>query len=305
MDEKHEPMMSTRLALGVGLPACILALAIMPFATGRDRLPARIATHWTFSGQANGNMSLSTIRTVVILVATVSCLVLVAGAFSRKTADSQFSVVVALAGFAGAFVALLGWSTVKQNLDNNDWRVVAGPPGWHLATIILGSFAVGAFSGVTSSRLALPGVTAAPPVDSVAPSWSRSLSNPWFVGLAASLAVAGVSIMAIHPSVAGVPFLVVGVLLFPFSTIRVDINAGGLSVVFGHLVWPRRHIGFDTMASAEAIRKGDAIAVTLQNGKRFAVTIDEAAQGVAVLNALLSERVSEQPRDAAAPPTPD
>jgi hypothetical protein len=335
MNDERDGMLSTRLALGVGLPACILALAVVPFVTGRDRLPATIATHWSFSGQANGNMSLSTIRAVVVAVAVLSCLVLMAGAFSRRTSDTQFPMLVAVAGFAGAFVALLGWSTVKLNLDNNDWHVVPGPPGWHLAMIILGPLAVGAFSGVTSSRLAMAGRAPAQlvpppaevPLDRSALPWSRTMSNRWLVGTSGTLAATGVAIMAIHPSLTGVPFLVAGVVLFPFSTIRVEVNAEGLFVYFGHLVWPRVRIELADMASAEAIdlrpmqwggwgyrgslkvfnraavvlRKGDAIAVTLKNGKRFAVTVDDARPGAALVNAL----ISEQPRATTGPPTPD
>jgi hypothetical protein len=99
-----------------------------------------------------------------------------------------------------------------------------------------------------------------------------------------------------------------------FSMLRVNVDRHGLRVVYGHLgvvrqliplhkierataveVRPMTHGGWGYRGSlilfgkaTVLVRGGEAIEVTQRNGRRFIVTVDDAATGAALLNALAS-----------------
>ncbi len=98
--------------------------------------------------------------------------------------------------------------------------------------------------------------------------------------------------------------VVVGVAGRLTSTLEVRLGDHGLTVAFGRFAWPRRVIPLADVADASAIvveplewggwgyrwipwanasaavlRRGPGIALTLRDGRRFAVTVDDAVAG--------------------------
>jgi hypothetical protein len=133
------------------------------------------------------------------------------------------------------------------------------------------------------------------------------------VGLTLVLSAVGVgTVVALHGS--GAPLwvgwlvvvvgVVVSVLGWLLSSVEVRVTETQLVVAFGPFGWPRRSIELSDVRAAEAIRvepmewggwgyrwipgakasaavirRGPGIAVRLADGRRFAVTVDDAASG--------------------------
>ena len=155
--------------------------------------------------------------------------------------------------------------------------------------------------------------------------WTGRCSSRGFallsVGITLVLTAVGVgTVIALHGS--GAPLwvgwfvvvvgVVVGVLGVAMSSLVVTVTDADFVVAFGRLGWPRRTIALSEVRSAEAItvepmewggwgyrwipgakasaaviRKGPGIAVRLADGRRFAVTVDDAAAGAqAVVDAV-------------------
>jgi hypothetical protein len=141
------------------------------------------------------------------------------------------------------------------------------------------------------------------------------------IGLTLVLAAVGIGIV-IALSGSGAPTwagwfvaatgLVVGVLGWVLSSLEVRLTEDTLTVAFGPLGWPRRVIDLtqvtdasaimvDPMewggwgsrwipwarASAAVIRRGPGIALTMRDGHRFAVTVDDAINGAKLTSAAL------------------
>ena len=97
--------------------------------------------------------------------------------------------------------------------------------------------------------------------------------------------------------------------LIPLAFIKLDVTVDldGLTVRFGPFGWPRKRIPLEKMVNADSIdlspwkwggwgyrwipgrgtaavlRRGAAIVVTKTNGKKFAVTVDDAPLGAVTL----------------------
>lgn len=106
--------------------------------------------------------------------------------------------------------------------------------------------------------------------------------------------------------------IVVGVLSYVMSSLEVRVDATRFVVAFGPFGWPRRTIALREVvdvsaiivdpnewggwgyrwipwakASAAVIRKGPGIALVLRDGRRFAVTVDDAVGGAQATSAAL------------------
>ena len=126
----------------------------------------------------------------------------------------------------------------------------------------------------------------------------------WTTGVAALL-------MAVIGCVAAGLMILYGTLAFVHVTVKVDKDA--LDVRCGHMGVPRRHIPLSHVASADfvprvtprqwggwgcrwrpeqgtavVVRRGEGLVVTLEDGGKFTVTVDDAAAAVRVIRARLS-----------------
>ncbi len=158
--------------------------------------------------------------------------------------------------------------------------------------------------------------------------WTGRCSSRGFallaVGLTLVLVAVGVgTVIALSGSgapawtgwlVAGVG-LVVGVAGLVLSSLEVTVTPTALTVAFGPLRWPRRVIALADVvdasaimvepmewggwgyrwipwarASAAVIRRGPGIALQLADGRRFAVTVDDAVAGAQAASGALTPR---------------
>jgi len=139
--------------------------------------------------------------------------------------------------------------------------------------------------------------------------------SPISAVITAALLIAGSVVLAVSDTLSGLGLVVAALLTFGFTIVRVVADENGLTVRFGLLPWVRRRIPLHRIASAGhgqvravrdfggwgyrfrpgrtgvVLRSGDALTVELTtSGREFAVTVDDARTGAAVLNGFVANR---------------
>ena len=160
--------------------------------------------------------------------------------------------------------------------------------------------------------------------------WQGTAHAMWprFLGAVCLVAALVAVIVGIANAGGGVvalllPCVPIGVAAAAFSRIVVAIDRRGFTVDYGPLPWPRTHIELAEIRSAAVtdvvplrhggwgyrgsrlvmkraavvIRGGEGIHLQLANNRQFVVTVDNAAQGVVVLNDLLANATDAEVYD--------
>ncbi|RJL31447.1 DUF1648 domain-containing protein [Bailinhaonella thermotolerans] len=316
--------MRGRLLGVVAAWAALVAGVIAALHTGlADRLPGAVAVHWSGSGadrsQSTGAFLAQTlvfwgVMAVVAIPPALSSLVAARRAARRRLLAYVFG--------AGGFVIAMYAITLLANLDLADWREARLPAiGFGY---VIGAAALGVLAGWLAGT---PGPDRAPETDAQAgPTivlrpgeravWVSRTSNLWLATGGAALAVAAaVFAMAAAEAAAAAsvgPVLVIAVVGAFLSTVRVRADEHGLSVGFGPFGWPARRIALDRIerawtedrsamraggygvrglpgATTVMIRGGRCLVVRLRDGGTFAVSVDDAENGAALLNALAAD----------------
>jgi len=194
---------------------------------------------------------------------------------------------------------------------------VGGLVGWALAGRPV---AAPAFAASSSPAAVAPGTSplaagslAGPPSRVLHPGehpvWERHLVSVVLTALTLSMVVVGLALIPIV-LVAAVIVLVTSLCCAPLSSITTVVDEQGLLVRFGPFGFPHKRIPLAEIAavradhidpiewggwgyrvapgrSAAVLRGGPGIVVDLVDGRRFAVTIDDPEEGVALLTAYL------------------
>ncbi|MFI9245528.1 DUF1648 domain-containing protein [Streptomyces sp. NPDC053086] len=297
-------------------------LAGVPWAA-HDRLPGRLATHWSGGDTPDGSMPLwaaSLFPAAVWLL--VALPVSLRWRRSRPAARPWRAMALAPTGavLVGAQV-----SVVRANLDRADWHearmsvlgvvlpmalaAVAGAITWRLTTLPT------AAPAATARALDLP--------EGERLVWFSRTANPALrllaavAGLLAAAALVTLAAGLVNP--AGLwPVCVVctvtALTVTAFSSVQAKVSEAGLEVSFGPLGWPARRWAPAAIESARAerrlpsqvggwgyrfsglgttvmLRAGDCLVIR-PRGRRtdFAVSVDDAERGAALLNALRTHR---------------
>ncbi|WP_405938775.1 DUF1648 domain-containing protein [Streptomyces sp. NBC_00726] len=308
-----------------------LAVDLLLFATRRDRLPARLASHFVGNGRVDdyaGQTSYLVATTLVLL--GVGLLWVLAAGFG-KFAGTAYRVMVALGyGFA-AFLGYLMGAVLLINVDAVEDAQGRGQgvhfPMWHMAAAF-GAGVVAFGIGYLAAMLTpVPGPVAddGPEGDGErialgageVAGWGRGAGS-WWLPLT-GLLVIGTGIAMLFT--ASWPFallpLVLGLLIAAFARPYVTVDRRGI-IVSGLLPRPRIRIPLDRIEAAASrdirplseyggwgyrirpgrsgviIRSGEGIVARLTNGRDFAVTVDDSATGAALLNTLIDRRRAER-----------
>jgi hypothetical protein len=251
---------------------------------------------------------LATTTVLILLVGGGLSLMLARQSDGRREPSPES---LALPSFIGALAIGLSWVSISLNLDAGSWEEAASMRWWLVLIVVAGAFA-GGFIGYRLGHALFP-IPPAPqpatPITTVQPG-----ENAAWVGTASSRGqllaiVPGVVILAVVPSPygwLGVLLIVLGVLL---SRVVARVGPGGLTVLLGGFL-PVKRIPVERIANAVAdhiepakwggwgyrlvpdgsavvIREGDGIIVTLNTGRRFAVTVEDAVTGAGLLNGLV------------------
>lgn len=233
----------------------------------------------------------------------------------------------AVAGLGSGGVTLLGAqvSIIRANLDRTDWRQAGSVTGGVVATLVVAA-AVGA-AGLLAERRAsgAPRPASGGPTLEIPAGqrvvWLARASNSWLHALAAltGLLAIGVVVAALagltgRPSLsAAAPLALGSVLILGCSSVRARVSEQGLDVSFGPLGWPTRHWAAEDVESAHVesrrplqvggwgyrlsgrgttvmLRGGECLVIRPSKGREFAVSVDDAERGAALLNSLRASR---------------
>ncbi|MGW2421979.1 DUF1648 domain-containing protein [Streptomyces sp. NPDC001709] len=306
-----------------GAAGCTVAVAALlaglPWAA-HSRLPDRLATHWSGGETPDDSMPL---WADAVFPAGLWLLIALAVSvpWRRSWTGPRPWRAITMAPTGAALVAAQA-SIVRANLDRTDWHQ-ARQPSWDVVLVLALTAVAGVVAWRLSVRAgtALPAVPS-PGLDlpeSERLVWFSHAANPWLqllsavtgliaVGALVALAVGLANTVALW--VVGLACGVTSLAGALFSSVRAKVSEAGLEVSFGPLGWPARRWAPAAIESARVehrlpsqvggwgyrlsglgttvmLRAGDCLVVR-PRGRRsdFAVSVDDAERGAALLNAL-------------------
>ncbi|MED7947463.1 DUF1648 domain-containing protein [Streptomyces sp. BE303] len=313
---------ASRAAAALWAATVAVLLLALPW-VAHGRLPDPLATHWD-GRAADGSMSLTA---SAAFPAACWAVALAAAAVARRWAGAPARTWVGAGlGFGGVLLVGAQAAIVHANLDRPDWQH-ARPLGPEVAAVLAAAVAAGllgpwlAHRGGRGPRPA----TAAdgPRLDLPAGQravWLSRTVNPWLGLLAAAsgLGAAGSALAALGglggPAWAlFAPCAVVAVTAAGCSSVQARVTERGLDVTFGPFGWPARHWSPADVAAARMerrtpaqvggwgyrlsglgttvmLRRGECLVVRPHRGVEFAVSVDDAERGAALLNTVAARR---------------
>ncbi|WP_328299218.1 DUF1648 domain-containing protein [Streptomyces sp. NBC_00435] len=298
-------------------------LAALPLATS-GRLPERVATHWG-SEAPDGSMPVwaaSAFPALIWAVLAVGTLLT-----TRRRDAPTPSWAGATLAFTGVFMAGTQASIVRANLDRADWRD-AGSVGLGITLTSVAALAASALGWIAGRRgeRSSPAAGAGEGASMEIPAgarlvWLSRTTNPWLHLVAAVTGVAALA--AVLAAACGLltgmqwavvtPFAVASVLTLAFSSVQARVTEKGLEVAFGPFGWPARRWAPQDIESSRAesrtpaqvggwgyrlsglgttvmLRAGECLVIHPRKGAEFAVSVDDAERGAALLNTLSAGR---------------
>lgn len=310
-----------RLAAAMAVVTVAPVVALVTTGRFRERLPDPLPTHWGWSGPPDGFTGYPTFSSGLFLVTSLAALgaalvavipglastvrrvaMAVAGAIAWATVGLWFGIAVSAWDATDAHaVSLTGWFLV--------WFLGLGLAGGVAAFLVVGPAPVPAPAPVR------PGVaTADRPVAVLADGepvvWTRRLTSVLLAVAGGVPLVAAVALVAFDAPIALVVLLaLIGVIGTGLGAARLTIDRRGFTVALGWFGIPIKRIPIDQVVgasvaeirprewggwgyrvlpgrSALVIRGGPGMVVDLVDGRRFAVTLDDPAEPVAILNGL-------------------
>lgn len=313
--------------IGLVLLAWGWVVAVLaPLVALGDRLPSPLAIHWAADGTPNGAGSTAELLTLALMLTVVPAIVATVSAATAHRAT--FVPTTLLTTFVGALGAVVTWLTVAANLDARSWDDAAEMgPVTVLAAVVL-AVAAAAVAGIVAARVApvephpsTPFEAGTPlPPEELPPGtplrWVGHLTARW--PWAMVVAVSAGALVVLPPAPVGVALviLVTLVVAVEFCSVTVTVDERGLRASLGPMRWPTVGFDLDEITAAQAIdlrpmawggwgyrgsvriakraavvlRAGPGIELALTGDRRFAVTVDDAPRGAAVLEALLQRR---------------
>lgn len=303
----------SRLFAWAGLLALI---ALVPIVIGWSGLPDPVATHWGPGGEPDGSTPRIWIWAVPVFVLVVGLgLAALLRQKGRPSAES-----VAIVGLMGGIGVWTSVSMVLLNYEATTWQEAAPFDLWQVFVLLAAGLGLGWMGYLLGRRWYPP----EPPTEMSADelpaleigadervSWMGSVRVIWVYLVLVPLGVAFLFLPDWLPWLALV-FLALSVF---FSQITVIVDRHGLKVKLIGLVTaksiaiedirtvraidlePNEWAGWGYRVvpggSAVVLRRGPAIEVGLANARRFAVTVDDAVTGAAVLNGLVRLQIDK------------
>jgi hypothetical protein len=294
----------------------VLAAVVLPI-FAYERLPDPVAIHWGLDGRPDGSAPLVV---DVVLLAVFTALVTLLPLLAVVRGDRRTArTMLALSHGMGAFFALLRWRTLELNLDVAVWSEAGSFSLLHLVvmTLLAAPFALlGWWLGGLHPDLPRP---VREVVRHVLPTDGQLVwvgHEAWAIArvLGPALIAAGGVVTALRVAseliIIGSTLMLVGILLWWFTSITVAVGPTGLKVRFGPLGWPVIRVPLDAVEDvsvedveplahggwgyrvtpgvrAVVIRRGVGLRVTRTGRPDLVVTIDDAASAAGVLVAHL------------------
>ena len=279
-----------------------MLVAVAPILVAWNDLPDPLASHWGASGIPDGSMPIWGL--VVLLVALAGLGAFIGFLFrwdGRPTPESM-----AIAGLMGGIGIILSLAIVSLNSGAATWEDAGAFSWWHVLVLVVGGVVIAGLGFALGRRwFPVPAKAVDVPIDAGPIDrhvvWEETLSVRWAYALLLPFAAVCLSLPG-WLKLLGLLFAVLAVL---FSKIRVRVSDRGLDVQLAAALTvkriplaeiesvssielePREWAGWGYRVvpngSAVVLRKGPAIEVIRDSGRRFAVTIDNADIGARVL----------------------
>ena len=289
----------TRFSLWIG---GLALFAVVPVLVSWGQLPDPLASHWGSSGLPDGSMPIWGLLVLQLgLVGSGALIGFLSRSEGRPTPES-----LAVSGLLGGIAVVLSVTIVSLNSGAETWDEAGAFAWWHVVVLMVGGLLL-AWLGFVIGKRWFPVVDKQPashvdagPIDPDVV-WEETLSVRWAYALLLPFAVVCLFLPG-WLKLLGILFAVLAIL---FSKIRVRSTAEGLEVDLAAALTikqipideiaavsaidlePREWAGWGYRivpnGSAVVLRKGPAIEVTRNDGRRFAVTIDNADVGAGVL----------------------
>ncbi|WP_308296989.1 MULTISPECIES: hypothetical protein [unclassified Streptomyces] len=212
-------------------------------------------------------------------------------------------------------------SVVRANLGRSDWREAGSATGLMVSAAVVAAAAGVVVWLTTHQGPAKPGRVASGPTMDIPDGqwlvWLSRTSNPWlhmasavtgFVALAAAVATVGGLVDPLPALILMALFALASVLVLGCASVQARVGEDGLKVSFGPFGRPARHWALQDVESAHVerrtptqvggwgyrlsglgttvmLRSGECLVVRAK-GKDFAVSVDDAERGAALLNCL-------------------
>ncbi|MEV4458446.1 hypothetical protein [Microbispora sp. NPDC049633] len=308
------------------LVAAVLVAVPLAFA---DRLPDPLATHWGSSDGPDGSMPFTAFMILLIGMWAVLAVIGLGVAARRRNLARRVTRAWFCAGlaWAGGFMVTTQAVTIGANLDRGHWTR-AEDVGWQVAVVLAAPIALGALgwlAGRPGPDVPAASAETGPLIDldpGKRPVWVSTTTARWAAGLAlvslaAAVVIAGVAVTGRFPGGWGgvVPLALVGVIGTVLSSVSVRVVPEALTVSVGPLRWPSRRVRLERVERAWVeerypaqvggwgfrglpgratimIRGGECLVVRYVSGGELAITVDDAATGAALVNALVARRHS-------------
>jgi hypothetical protein len=284
-------------------------LAILPLVIGWSELPDPVATHWGLGGVPDGATSKLWLWVLPVAIVLLGLVVSMLMHRDGKPSAESFALV----GLLGGMAIWTSTSVVLLNAGAASWEEAGTFDLWQIAGLVVTAGLTGWVGYLLGRRWYPPvhrEVGLETPVrevgDDETATWTGSVTVWWPMYLLVPIGVVFLFLPGWLKWLAALYF----VIAFLFSRVMVTVDDRGLRVRLAGWVTVRT-IGLDEVASAHAIdleptewagwgyrmvpggsavvlRRGNAIEVALRNDRRFAVTVDDAATGAALLNGLVA-----------------
>lgn len=308
--EKHTAVSKWGRLLGWAL--LMVVIGLIPLAIGWGDLPDPVATHWGLGGAPNGSTPLPWVP--VIGVGLVAVGLLTTSLFREK--GQPTAEAFAMLGLMGGLGLALNITLVQLNSGVEVWTDAGEFSFWHLAAVLVGAVVGGAL-GFKVGRHWYPvreTESVEGPVVDIAigeeVSWTGRATAKWPIFMLGGVAI----IFVLMPDGGRWIAILILIVTVMFLHVEANVNNDGLRIRLGGI--PVKKYPLSTIKSAQAIdlepaawggwgwrivpdrsaivlRRGDALEVVFVNGRRFAVTVDDAVTGAALLNGLVARSVGE------------
>lgn len=294
------------------------AVYMSVFLLSYDRLPERIAIHFSGDGGADGFTSrVAALWTGTGLLAGLGLLFTVLTLVSKEGPGARLTAAVG-AGTA----ATLGYPLVLTVLANTDVEDPSAVhlPMWHMAVLLLAGVVTGGLtwwltSGAPRRERARP-----TPVlvlaEGEAAAWSRTVTSRAMLFPAVFVVLGGLLAVTLGSWQAGLLPLALGFLCAPFVAVRVTVDRRGLTVASTVVPRPRLTVPLATIVSSDSVqvdamgdfggwgyrvrpnrrgvvlRSGEALSVRTAGGRAYVVTVDDSTTAAGLLNGLARRRAT-------------
>jgi hypothetical protein len=292
----------------------------------RDRLPDPVATHWGLGGSPDGRSSFPVFLAFSAGLWLLCCALAgaISTGWERRAVRARAgSILGGGIGLTSGIIALTLRANLDVPTWR-DARPVGWGPLALLLLGMLSTGAVGWLIGGLGPDVPGPAAGPMPELELAAderPVWIGYVRNRWLVAIGAAMTAVGsisalLALLLPEPLTPGrpigvtlIPMALVGLVVLAMSSVTVTVDRRGLGVVFGPFGRLRRRIALSRIVSAWAedrspaqtggwgyrglagnttvmLRGGQCLVVRYDSGKEFAVSVDDADHGAALLNSL-------------------